>query len=918
MGSEQHHRAGEIFLVVRSAPNPAERDRLVELHCGDDQPLRKEVERLLAGEAKVERYLSVSTRSAFPASTESPMSPPRQIGRYTILEPLGVGGAGRVYRARQDRPARDVAIKLLRADSMSERQLKRFEFEAEILGHLQHDGVAKIYEAGVAETSTGRRPYFAMELVEGADLATYAATHDLTTTDRLRLVAEVCDAVHHAHQKGVVHRDLKPKNIMVGVNGRPKVLDFGVARATDADLRTVTIQTDEGQIVGTVGYMSPEQAAGDSEDVDTRADVYALGVVLYELLTGVLPHPTDKTPLPETLRRIREVDPRRPSAHRRALQGDIETIVLTALAKERHRRYDSAASMAADIRRFLRDEPISARSPTVMYQFVKFARRNRGMTVASGVAVVALIAGIVVSTVFAFQEAARSRELTNKVSQLETATEFQLSMFGEMSPGKLADAFTQRLRENYRNGDEADHARFEEVLAQSDPASAARGVIIEQLHAIVEILNTRFADSPVAQARLFQAASLAYYRHGLLDKALATSRRALDLRKAALGEKHVETLYSWTAVGMMHGVLGQFEEAERYYLESLHRQRRFLGTSHKDTLTTTSNLASLYDAMKRPADAAPLFKVLAGDLEERIASGDMHGIAAMMNLADRQGRAGDAVAALSGMQRAYVLSLEHQGADHVQTIDAHSNVAGWLMRNDRIDEAIAARQAALHAYERVYGQSAEKALAEARALAGLLFTAERWRDVIEVAAPTLDRLRIVQPTAGSARRELLAWLARSHRRLDAYDESERLLRDLEQDLADTFAPSDHRTVRIRVELADTIARQGRLSEAEQHILETLERVAVNPELSGDHRAYALYVHAKILRDLGRFAPARDALFEAFGLWETDEDRFWLSSCANALADTYERWGAVDQNSGHEAKAADWRARAAQFGPNAAD
>jgi non-specific serine/threonine protein kinase/serine/threonine-protein kinase len=339
---------------------------------------------------------------------------PSNVGSYRILRLLGEGGMGVVYEAEQDYPRRTVALKIIKSGLTDPKLIRRFEHELLVLGRLQHPGIAQIYEAGTAETGFGPQPYFAMEFILGLPLLEYADAHQLSIRQRLNLIAKVCDAVYHAHQRGVIHRDLKPGNILVDESGQPKILDFGVARTTNSDA-WMTHQTDLGQIVGTLAYMSPEQVLGDPLELDTRSDVYALGVVLYQVLAGRLPYKVS-TRLPEAVRAIREEEPTPLRTISGAYRGDIETIVGKALEKEKTRRYSSAAELAADIRRYLQDEPIMARPASTVYQLQKFARRNKALVLGIAAVFAVLIAGIIVSTreaARANREAATSRVISD-------------------------------------------------------------------------------------------------------------------------------------------------------------------------------------------------------------------------------------------------------------------------------------------------------------------------------------------------------------------------------------------------------------------------------------------------------------------------------------------------------------------------
>ncbi len=372
MVAEFRRRAKQLFQAAVDLPEN-ERETLLAAECGSNAALRTEVERLLGtSESAMGSFLQ---RPPLPVRSGKP---PKRIGPYKILSVLGEGGMGVVFEAMQERPERRVALKVLRAGLASRAALRRFAQEAEILGRLRHPAIAQIYEAGTHNGGSGDVPYFAMELIpEAQPITEHAATNEFTTRQRLQLFTRVCEAIQHGHRNGIIHRDLKPSNILVDSSGQPKLIDFGVARATEADLTIATLQTDAGQIVGTLRYMSPEQCTGDVAKIDTRSDVYALGVVLFELLSGQLPYDmTAVTPF-DIPRVIRDVEPRTLSGVDRALRGDVETIVLRALEKNRGRRYQSAADLGEDIRRYLAGEPIMARRDSGWYVFRKTLLRHK-------------------------------------------------------------------------------------------------------------------------------------------------------------------------------------------------------------------------------------------------------------------------------------------------------------------------------------------------------------------------------------------------------------------------------------------------------------------------------------------------------------------------------------------------------------
>ncbi len=413
MTGKRLQRARALFDKLVDLPADHRGPVLAE-ECGDDEPLRDFVEELLANyESGLGGFLESPAHRLNPDPTLAGVGQlPQRIGRYEIVRVLGEGGMGTVYEARQENPRRLVALKVIRAGLASRHLLRRFQQETDLLGQLQHPGIAQIHEAGMAEVETAagtgqRQAFLAMELVRGGPLHEYAQNAGLGTRERLELVARVCDAVQHAHQKGVIHRDLKPGNILVDQTGQPKILDFGVARATDADLQTLTLQTSDGQLVGTIPYMSPEQVSGDPQQVDTRSDVYALGVILYELLTGRLPHDVRSTPIPEAVRKIREDQPPRLGSMDRSFRGEIETIVGKALEKDKARRYQTAFDLAADVRRYLCGDAIEARRDSAFYVLRKMVARYRGLAVAAVLFVVLLTVFGVVS----FVQSERNRRL---------------------------------------------------------------------------------------------------------------------------------------------------------------------------------------------------------------------------------------------------------------------------------------------------------------------------------------------------------------------------------------------------------------------------------------------------------------------------------------------------------------------------
>ena len=470
------------------------------------------------------------------------------VGRYRIIRLIGEGGMGAVYEAEQEQSRRTVALKIIKPGFVNPELLRRFEMESQALGRLQHPGIAQIYEAGAADTGFGLQPYFAMEFIKGRTLSEYVAEHSLKTRERLEIFAKVADAVHHAHQRGLIHRDLKPGNILVDETGQPKILDFGVARATDSDSQA-TMQTDLGQLVGTLAYMSPEQVMADPNALDTRSDVYALGVILYELLAGRLPYTISKD-LHETIMAIRETDPSRLSAVNRTYRGDIETIVAKALEKDKTRRYASAAEMAADIGRYLRDEPIIARPPTASYQLKKFTRRNKPLVFAAGTIFVVMIAATVVS----LREAvvARRAEQTAKTALEQVKKALQDVLTAEQNARQAREAATGAkeqegiaIAEAQQALERAAGAKEQEAIANSQAQQAREGAAAanasaksQRILAVWQSLVTETVRDSASRVDDDRAALLARQAFLLQARSPAPSQNLIEdvLQKAGAAE----------------------------------------------------------------------------------------------------------------------------------------------------------------------------------------------------------------------------------------------------------------------------------------------------------------------------------------------------------------------------------------------
>jgi len=442
---EPSPEAVEALFQQAADLGPERRGDFLDEQCAGDHDLRAAVEELLHFDAKAQcatdflHSPAADVRAALPLTAGAV---PASFGRYCILRLHGEGGMGTVYEAEQDNPRRTVALKVIRSELVSPEHVKRFTHEAQILARLQHPGIAQVYEAGIGEDG---RPFFAMEFILGMPLDEYARTHGLDGAARLELPARVCDAVQHAHDKGVIHRDLKPGNILVDESGQPNVLDFGVAHVTAADLLTTSSRTQTGQLLGTLSYMSPEQITAHPSGLDGRSDVYTLGVILFELLAHRLPYHLEQLPVHEVARVIQQEEPSRLGSIDTLYRGDVEIIVGKTLEKDKTRRYASAGDLASDIRRYLRGEAILARPASVLYQLRKFARRHRALVVGTSGIFAALLVGTVVSIAFALRadQNARVANERERVATYQTYRARIAAAVAALSHHDVADAARQ-------------------------------------------------------------------------------------------------------------------------------------------------------------------------------------------------------------------------------------------------------------------------------------------------------------------------------------------------------------------------------------------------------------------------------------------------------------------------------------------
>jgi serine/threonine protein kinase/tetratricopeptide (TPR) repeat protein len=893
METERWQRIEAVFHAAL-AREASGRDEFVRQECGGDEELRKEVLSLLAeseadGDFLEDPAMQVAARvlaSSSKAEGENAAagSLPAFIGRYRVIRLLGEGGMGTVYEAEQDEPRRVVALKVIRPGLATPERLRRFRHESQALGRLQHPGIAQIYDAGAADTGFGPQPYFAMELVRGESLDRYVATHPLSTREKLALMAKICEGVHHAHQRGLIHRDLKPGNILIDETGQPKILDFGVARLTESEAQ-LTMQTEVGQIVGTLAYMSPEQVQGDPQEIDTRTDVYSLGVILYELLTGQLPYNVSGRQIPEAVRTIREVDPASLSSISRNYRGDVETIVGKALEKDKARRYESAAALGADIQHYLSDEPILARPPSTSYQLSKFARRHRALVTGAAAVFLVLVVGIAVSTTLAVrarraeQAAIKERDRASRERDRATRiTDFMTGMFKVSDPGE---------------------SRGNSVTAR------------EILDKASNDLNSGLATDPDAQSQMMQVMANTYANLGLYPRADELATRALEARRKLLGPDDPKTLESMTQVGDILEREGKFEDAEKMERQALAAERRVLGSDDRLTLDTMNLLVITVGFQGRYAEADKLDREQIEILARKNSPDDDKLVAAKTNLAGLLSAEGRFVEAekedrdLSEIARrkwgsdhpkalaprenlAMVLTQQGrlkeaeqlfreilpmrqrvQGADHPDTLHCMENLAGVLSAEGRLNESEQMYRESLKASVRVLGAEYPETLAEQFDIAVLLNKEGRTHEAEKLAAATLAaQMRILgpdNPDTLSSQSVLVEIMLAQHR----YAEAEKMARQVYAVQLRTQGPQHPETMYSLQLLGTSLALDHRYPEA-VHLFDGLLEA---PGEAGDqeNRWRAWYSLACVATAAGRADDAVKYLHDAVNRGYQDAD-----------------------------------------------
>jgi tetratricopeptide (TPR) repeat protein len=766
-------RANELFLNALDLPSPIERQAYLDTACGTDAPLRQAVEALLQAHAAAGSFLERPENTAGPVTDPAAPAAPQEdtpgafiAGRYKLLQQIGEGGMGTVWMAEQLEPIRrQVAVKLIKPGMGSAEVIARFEAERQALALMDHPNIARVLDAG---TTAAGRPFFVMELVKGIAITRYCNDNQLTPRERLALMAPVCQAVQHAHQKGVIHRDLKPSNVLVAAyDGKPvpKVIDFGIAKAVGQRLTERTLFTGFGSILGTLEYMSPEQAEFNALDIDTRSDVYSLGVLLYELLTGTTPltrQRLEKVAIMEVLRLIREEDPPPPStrsseakdgpgavsAERRMeparltyqMRGELDWIVMKALEKDRSRRYETAEALTRDIDRYLRDEAVEACPPSTTYRLKKFVARHRTLVLGAALVVLTLTCGVIGTTwgllrALAAEQAAREESLR--------ADEEKKAADAEKQKAEAAEADTKAF---------SDFLLFQVLAAARLQGETQQVPITMTIAAAVakaeKSIDKLFKGRPTAEADVRHALGVTWRNMSQSDAAQNQFRRAWELRRQHLGPNASRTLSSQRCLGATLEEAGLVTKAIPILEDALLRHRAVLGSDNKETLLCLDNLAAAYARDDRPAEAL----ALQTEALERASRIDEPGSPVMLR------RMGNLAATYTTMKRPAeavpllekaLKGMKELAPTHGETLLCMNRLATAYAAVKAFDKAIAVFEELLSLQKKVAGMQPSATLRTIQGLAISYAEAGRVGDLRSLLKDHLDRQMGLERLPGS-------------------------------------------------------------------------------------------------------------------------------------------------------------------------
>jgi serine/threonine protein kinase len=733
-----------LFHAARGL-SAADRDRFLAANCPDPE-IRQQVQELLASGAAAGDFLETPA-TGMTASTPDLPAPSDRIGPYKLLQRLGEGGMGDVWLAEQSAPVqRKVALKVIKPGLDSRQVIARFEAERQALALMEHPNIAKVFDAGATDAG---RPYFVMELVKGIPITKYCDLERLSPQERLELFIPVCQAVQHAHQKGIIHRDLKPSNVIVGLfDGKPvpKVIDFGVAKATAQKLTERTMFTEVGQIVGTLEYMAPEQAELNNLDIDTRADIYSLGVILYELLAGSPPFTAKQlrdAAFDEMLRIIREVEPPKPStklssseelpaiaAHRklepkkltRLIHGDLDWIAMKCLEKDRGRRYETANGLAMDLHRYLADEAVLAGPPSRIYRFKKFLRRNRGRVLAAAVVLVALLGGIV-GTTWGLVRADRARQAEAERAEGERAAK-AIAQEREAETQAVLDFVQNKIFAAARPKDQVGGQGYDVKLADAVKAALA-------------FVDKSFTGQPLIEARLRMTLGSSFYYLADIPTSIEQREKARDLYTKHRGPNHPDTLASMNNLANSYAEAGRTQEALKLREETLRLQKTTLGPDHPDTLVSMQNLANSYADAGRTQEALALNEETLRLRKAKLGPDNADTLWSMNNLANSYRAVGRAPEAVKLHEETLQRRKALVGPNHPDTLVSMNNLANAYSDAGRAEEALKLREETLQLKKTRFGPDHRETIISMSNLAYSYTDAGRFQEALKLNEETL-------------------------------------------------------------------------------------------------------------------------------------------------------------------------------------
>jgi len=895
------------FAAHPGRSSPATREHVST--CRDCQARLTELTENLA------LFAELGDSSSGLASTLRPIAPaPKQIGPFAIVREIGRGGMGVVYEAMQRQPERPVALKVLRGDYVASLERKRlFEREIKVLARLRHPGITSILESGTSEAG----PYYAMELVQGVSLAEYVRRQTLSLRDRLALFNRICAAISYAHQHGVIHRDLKPGNILVEQGGTPKILDFGLARITDVDVSGASLAMDAGRLVGTLAYMSPEQTRGVTDEIDLRSDVYSLGVILFEMLTGALPYDVPRTSVPMAVRSICESSPRRPSEVARgenasALRGDLDTIVLKALEKSPENRYQSVSALADDVERYLSDQAIVARPPTTMYQIRKFAKRNRVLVGGIIGVFVALALGLVTTAWQAYR--ARTAE---KLALDESATNAEISrfltrMFGSVSPElqgpdvRVVEVLKKAATE--MDGAFTDQPRvaiaLREALGNSYKSLTLYAEAEPQFQAGLDLATRELGTEARQTLRLQYGLAESLAHNGKVEESMELMRTTLRAQERLFGRNDPDSCTTKHFLAVMTVETGNAAGAEPILREAYEGRSQSLGPDHEQTLDSMVNLGTLNKMLGRREEADKLIRgAHAAALRAR---GPDH--PQTICLASAVAMLAVTPAELEAIEPEFRDLVERGsrifGPDHQQTLAFKSSLAQLLELRCKFDEAEPVVRDLLGQFTRVRGEKDDLTLGAMGTLARLQSYRENWA---EAEALARKRLTISIEMHGAAdNRTLDAEYDLMHVLNGAgnFEESARLGKEAVSRRAASQGDEGVNTALTRTVLAEALRSLGRLTESREVAERAVQSLRATQPEDDLLRAFAEYALATTLRDQRHFAEAENLLLAAHKHLAAGVGDCHPSSreARNRIVELYRQWHAADPDAGHDRQA----------------